>query len=100
MLDFLVYLVYRAGTATLAIFPLRVLFYLGNLLGFGAWLLAGKYRRLARRNLEIAFGSEKAPAELNSLARRHFQRLGANFLASIKLTRMSPEQIMQHVAIE
>jgi lauroyl/myristoyl acyltransferase len=56
MLDFGIYLLYRASTAIASTLPLRVLFHIGDILGFGAWLFLPYYRRLARRNLEIAFG--------------------------------------------
>jgi lipopolysaccharide heptosyltransferase II len=100
MLDFVVYLLYRAGSAIAALLPLPFLFAAGQVLGFCAWLVSGKYRRLAQRNVAIAFADEKSPRELRSLVRRHFQRLGANLLCSAKLMRMSPDKILQRVKIE
>ncbi|PYJ89925.1 MAG: lipopolysaccharide heptosyltransferase II [Verrucomicrobia bacterium] len=100
MLDFVVYLLYRAGSAIASALPLRFLFALGQFLGFCAWVLSGKYRRLAQRNVAIAFADEKSPRELRRLVRRHFQRLGANLLCSAKLMRMSPDKILQRVKIE
>jgi lipopolysaccharide heptosyltransferase II len=100
MLDFVVYLLYRAGSAIAAVLPLQFLFALGQVLGFCAWLVSGKYRRLAERNVAIAFADEKSPDELRGLVRRHFQRLGANLLCSAKLMLMSPEKILQRVKIE
>src|SRR4051794_27814847 len=100
MLDFLVYLLYRAGSAVAVRLPLRFLFALGQLLGLGAWLVSGKYRRLAARNLAIAFANEKSPSELRGLVRQHFQRLGANLLCSVKLMQMPPEKILERVEVE
>src|SRR5438876_8875208 len=100
MLDFVVYLLYRAGSALVAVLPLPFLFALGQWLGLGAWVVSGKYRRLAMRNLEIAFANEKSPRELRELVRCHFQRLGANLLCSAKLTQMAPEKILRHVEVE
>src|SRR5438034_2312317 len=80
MLDFVVYLLYRAGSAIAAGLPLPVLFVAGEFLGFCAWLLSGKYRSLAKRNVAIAFTNEKTSQEMRRLVRRHFQRLGANLL--------------------
>src|SRR5207244_12937185 len=60
----------------------------------------GKYRCLAERNVAIAFANEKAPREMSRLVRRHFQRLGANLLCSVKLTQMSPEKILERVKVE
>src|SRR5881396_4019645 len=100
MLDFVVYLLYRAGSAVANALPLRLLFVVGQFLGLCAWIILGKYRRLAERNVGIAFGDEKPPGELRRLVRRHFRRLGANLLSSVKLTQMSPEKILQRVTIE
>jgi lipopolysaccharide heptosyltransferase II len=100
MLDFAVYLLYRAGLAIAAGLPLPVLFALGKFLGFCAWLLSGKYRRLAERNVALAFANEKTPRQMHRLVRRHFQRLGANLLCSVKLTAMPPEKILQRVEVD
>jgi heptosyltransferase-2 len=100
MLDFIVYLLYRAGSAIASTLPLPVLFVFGEFLGFCAWLISGKYRRLAKRNVAIAFVNEKTPREMRQLVRRHFQRLGANLLCSVKLTAMSPEKILRRVEVD
>ena len=100
MLDFPIYLLYRAATATLSLLPLRILFAIGQIAGSCAWAMAGHYRTLARRNLTIAFGPNKTPSELSRLARQHFQRLGANVLCSVKLTGMPPDEILRHVTVE
>jgi heptosyltransferase II len=100
MLDFVVYLLYRAGSAIVSVLPLPFLFILGQFLGFCAWIVLGKYRRLAQRNISIAFSGERSPEQLRRLVRRHFQRLGANLLCSVKLTQMPPEKILRRVTIE
>lgn len=100
MFDFVVYLLYRAGLALVAALPLPFLFAFGEFLGVCAWTFSGKYRRLATRNLEIAFSNEKSPREIRQLVLRHFRRLGANLLCSAKLTQMSPEKILDHVEVE
>ena len=100
MFDFVVYLLYRAGLYVVAALPLPFLFGFGEFLGDCAWMFSGKYRRLATRNLEIAFANEKSPRELRQLVRRHFRRLGANLLCSAKLTQMSPEKILERVEVE
>jgi len=100
MLDFSIYLLYRAGTAIASALPVRLLFAIGNLVGLGAWMLLPKYRRLARRNLEIAFAKEKTPRELRRIARRHFQSLGANLLSSVKMGSMPLEKMARFVQTE
>ena len=100
MFDFIVYLLYRGGAALVAALPLPFLFAFGEGLGVCAWIFSWKYRRLATRNLEIAFANEKSPRELRQIVRRHFRRLGANLLCSAKLTQMPPEKIFEHVEVE
>jgi len=100
MLDFIVYLLYRSGSAIASALPLPVLFVFGEFLGFCAWIVSGKYRRLAQRNVAIAFGNEKSPRELRRLVRRHFQRLGANLLCSVKLTGMPLEKMTTRIEAE
>jgi lipopolysaccharide heptosyltransferase II len=100
MLDFVVYVLYRAGSAVVAALPLPFLFAFGEFLGVCAWMFSGKYRRLATRNLEIAFANEKSPLELRQLVRRHFRQLGANLLCSAKLTQIPPDKILERVEVE
>ena len=100
MFDFVVYLLYRAGLAVVGALPLTFLFGVGQFLGICALIFSGKYRRLATRNLEIAFANEKSPRELRQLVRRHFRQLGANLLCGAKLTQMPPEKILERVELE
>lgn len=100
MLDFSVYLLYRAGSAIASALPLPVLFVFGEFLGFCAWAVLGNYRHLAQRNIAIALGSGKSPRELRRLVRRHFQRLGGNLLCSIKLGVMPLEKLAERIETE
>ncbi|HKP02210.1 MAG TPA: lipopolysaccharide heptosyltransferase II [Chthoniobacterales bacterium] len=100
MLDFSIYLLYRTGTTFVRVLPLRFLFWFGQLMGFLGWLLLPHYRRLAQRNLEIAYSGEKSTPELRRIARRHFQRLGANLFSSGKMGLMAPEKISKHLETE
>lgn len=100
MRDSVFYILYRAGFALLTVFPLPFLFRVGQIGGFCAWLLLPGYRKLARRNLSIAFDGEKSASELNRLTREHFQQLGANILSSVKLGAMSLDEIASRVETE
>ncbi|MGH8102346.1 MAG: lipopolysaccharide heptosyltransferase II, partial [Chthoniobacterales bacterium] len=100
MFDYFVYLLYRVEAAALTALPLRMVYAVGNAAGFFGWLLFGRYRRLARRNVTIAFGQEKSPRQLRRLVRQHFQRLCANLLCSIKLANMPVDEILRHVKVE
>jgi len=84
----------------MSLFPLRLLFALGRALGFGGWLLLPKYRQLAFRNIEIAFGGEKSSRQIRRIVRQHFQRLGANLLCGLKLAAMPLEKVRERVKVE
>src|SRR3979411_1891576 len=100
MPELCLYLLDRAALALVSAIPLRALDGIGQALGLLHWILLGKYRRLARRNLEIAFAPEKSEAELRRLTRKHFPRLGANLLCSMKVGAMPLEKVTECVAIE
>src|SRR5438309_5034421 len=99
MVDYSVYLLYRAGIWLLTLLPLPVLFGIGQLAGTVAWLISRKYRALALHNIRIAFGDELATKEARRLVRRHFQRLGANLLSSVKITHMPIEKILERIEL-
>ncbi|MBA3961492.1 MAG: lipopolysaccharide heptosyltransferase II [Chthoniobacterales bacterium] len=100
MIDFCVYFLYRGALALIVALPLRADVFLGRTLGFLAWMALVKYRRLARRNVEIAFGAALNRAEKSKLVRRHFQRLGANLLSGMKLNSLSLEKVAPLVTME
>ncbi|MBV9008986.1 MAG: lipopolysaccharide heptosyltransferase II [Verrucomicrobia bacterium] len=100
MLEYAIYLFYRAATWLLALFPLPVLFAIGQTAGTIAWLILPQYRALALRNVRIAFGNEISNSEQRRVVRRHFQQLGANLLCSIKFAEMPIEKILERVRVE
>src|SRR5436309_10249382 len=100
MFDYAAYLFYRAGTALLARSPLPVVFAIGQIGGAIAWLVLPHYRKLALRNVRIAFGDELSETEMRRIVRRHFQQLGANLLCSVKFNRMPMEKILERVRLE
>jgi heptosyltransferase-2 len=100
MFDYPVYLFYRAGTDLLTLLPLPFLFAMGQIGGAIAWLVLPHYRRLAVRNVRIAFADELSETEMRRIVRRHFRWLGANLLCSVKFTRMPMEKILERVRLE
>jgi lipopolysaccharide heptosyltransferase II len=99
-MDRAVFWFYRLVAGALGRLPLTTVFRLGWTLGAVGYYFAGPYRRLVLRNLGIAFGAEKSPAELQALARKHFATLGANLFASIKLPRLSRAELEKVVTVE
>lgn len=58
MVDYAVYLFYRIGTGLFGLLPLPLAFAIGQMAGVIAWLVLPQYRKLALRNVRIAFAGE------------------------------------------
>src|SRR4030095_16244657 len=96
-MDRFVFVVYRPAAVLLRPLPQKTVWSIGWMLGFCAYYLGGKYRRLALHNLAIAFGEEKTRAELRSVAREHFCSLAANFLSVTKIGGLRKEALRELV---
>ena len=96
-MDYAVYLLALVLLAVLGRLPLPLVFRLGSLLGLAAWAVLPGYRRLARRNLRIAFGDRLGEKEIRRLVRRHFQTLGANLLSVPRLARLPEKAVHERV---
>lgn len=95
----LTYWLYRALGGGIRLLPLSLAIRLGRTLGWiGYWLLP-KYRRLAERNIEIAF-PDKAPRNRRRIARRHFAALVGNMFAMQKLASYQPDQLLKLARVE
>ena len=99
-MDYALYLLVLALLAILGRLPLGVVFRLGWILGLAAWAILPGYRKLARRNIGIAFGPSMSPADVRRTARLHFCRLGANLLSAPRLARMPEAAVQARVEIE
>jgi KDO2-lipid IV(A) lauroyltransferase len=64
----------------LSLFPMRVIWVLGNLLGALIGLFPTKLKRIARTNIELCF-PELGEAGQRDLLRRHFRNLGVSILS-------------------
>ena len=100
MMNYLVYLLYRAFSGSISVLPLPVAFTMGRVLGWIGYYVTPAYRRLVLANLAIAFDGEKTPAELRRIGHEHFATLAANLFSSFKLATMSPEAITARVTFE
>lgn len=100
MVDYAVYLFYRIGTGLFGLLPLPLAFAVGQVAGVIAWLVLPQYRKLALRNVRIAFADELSEKQMRRIVCRHFQQLGANLLCSVKFPRMPTEKILERVRLE
>lgn len=88
----LLYLLARGVIGMLQSLPLNIVARLGRAGGALAYLVDGRHRRVATRNLAMCFG-EKSAAEITLLARENFRRIGENFACAVKTAALTPEEL-------
>ena len=96
-MDYAVYLLALALLSVLGRLPLTLAFRLGGLLDLLAWAVLPGYRRLARRNVAIAFGGTMSDREIRRTVRQHFRNLGANLLSVPRLASLPEEKVQARV---
>lgn len=96
MADWLLYWLAAVTTRGLQALPLAVVARIGRVLGQIVYWLDFRHRSVARRNLELCFGGEKAPAEIGRLARENFRRIGESYCSAIKTAAMSDAELQFH----
>ena len=87
----------RLCQGLIGLLPLDGAFVIGKIGGELMYRLLRKRRAMALANLRLAFGAEMSETELHALNRKHFQLLGANFLAGLKASTMPTEKIWERV---
>ena len=95
-MDTLLYIVVRALIALLQALPLRVVARLGRGGGALACLLDARHRRVAMKNIARCF-PEKSAAEVKSLAKENFRRIGESFACGVKTSSMTFEELKPHL---
>lgn len=91
------YLGFRLSEGLVRLLSIETAFVIGEGAGELAYRVLWPRRRIALRNLRLAFGKEMSEPQLRSLNRRHFQLLGANFLAGLKSSTMPENEIWERV---
>lgn len=95
----IVYMAFLTMEAVLKVLPITMIWYVGRVLGFVGWIVAGKYRRLVLNNLRIAFGKEQDEAWIKKTGRAHFRCLFSNMFCGLKLATMTREQIESRITL-
>ncbi|PYK69677.1 MAG: hypothetical protein DME45_01125 [Verrucomicrobia bacterium] len=91
------YLALRLCEGLIGLLPLDGAFVIGKIGGELMYRSLRKRRKMALANLRLAFGAEMSETQLHALNRKHFQLLGANFLAGLKASTMPNEKIWERV---
>jgi len=86
------YIPVRVLFALLGVLPRRSAMYIGEAIGRLGYRLAGGLRRVAHRNLEIAY-PEKSEAEREQIARGSFENLGRILGELTQFPKMSAEKL-------
>jgi KDO2-lipid IV(A) lauroyltransferase len=86
------YLIYRIFKFKVGLFPRRLSLFFGRLLGTLFYLLDKKHRKVALKNLAVAFGESHSLRERKKIARGSFMHFGEILMDLIKFTTLSPEK--------
>ncbi len=100
MTSYFVYLVLQAITSLLNLLPLEWALWIGRSLGTLAFVVVRDRRRVALRNLQIAFGREKSPGELEAIARKTFSNLGMTFVEFLRMPRLRLNYYDRYARVE
>lgn len=96
-MDRIVHWIGRTLIAFVQWFPLAGVARAGRALGWVAWHLDRRHRRVALENLTHTLGGERTPAELKAIARENILRLAENYLSLLKIGGMSDDEIERHL---
>ena len=94
---FALYLLVRAGTWLILILPRGIALFLaerGARLGY--WLI-GRQRRKTLENLRQAYGSQKTPVEIETLAKRVFENFALTAVEILQFKKLSLEKVSAFV---
>ncbi|MFC2164243.1 lysophospholipid acyltransferase family protein [Acidobacteriota bacterium] len=87
-----IYLIFQIIKFKVSIFPRRMSLFFGRVLGLVFYHLDKRHRRVALKNLTIAFGHSSSPRERRKIARGSFMHFGQVLMDLIKFMTLSPEK--------
>lgn len=93
----MLYFIARTLVALIQSLPLPLVARIGRWGGALAYGLDARHRRVVLQNLEMCFGKEKSPREIQALARENFRRIGENYCSAIKTAAMSADELRPYV---
>jgi Kdo2-lipid IVA lauroyltransferase/acyltransferase len=100
MIAYLQYLVMRGFSVFVNLLPENSSFWIGRRLGWIAYHLDRRHRKVALDNLRLAFGREKPEEELQAIAQKTFEHLGLTTMEFFRIPRMDIEIVKERVTIE
>ncbi len=100
MTSYLSYVMLQGSAYVLNLLPLEWALWIGRCLGRLAFSVVGSQRRVALRNLRIAFGREKSPQELKEIGRKAFSNLGMTLVEFLRMPRLHKRYYHDHSRVE
>ena len=100
IIEYSVYALARVLGALVVSLPMKVNLFLGKCLGLLGYYLLKKKRRLALKNLKIAFGGQLSEEQLEHISRKAFTSLALTIIETLYIPRINPRYINKHVRIE
>ncbi len=94
------YLLLQGFSSFLNLFPLEWGLWIGRWLGRLAYTVVRGRRRVALRNLQIAFGQEKSRQELRDIAKKTFSNLGMILVEFLRMPRLRMDYYHQYTRVE
>jgi KDO2-lipid IV(A) lauroyltransferase len=100
MISYSIYLLVKGFSFLVNLLPEGFALWVGRQLGNIGYYLDWEHRKVALRNLRVAFGQEKSEGEINAIARKTFQHLGMMVIEFFRIPGMDTETFKEKVSIE
>lgn len=100
MVGYFIYLILKGFSFLINLLPEGVALWVGRQMGNVAYYLDWEHRRVAFRNLRIAFGQEKSEEERRSIAKKNFQHMGMMVIEFFQILKMDRETYGRKVSVE
>ena len=98
-MDTILFYIARTAIALIQALPIRWVARLGRCGGTVAFWVDARHRRVALANLTRCYSAEKTPAEIKSIAKENFRRLGEVYCCSVKSAAMNDAEIKTIFAV-
>jgi KDO2-lipid IV(A) lauroyltransferase len=100
MTAYLEYLILQGFRFIINLLPEGAALWIGRQLGRSAFHLDREHRRVALRNLLLAFGNEKSMEELRSIAKKTFEHLGMTAVEFFRIPGTDLETLKKKLTVE
>ena len=100
IIDWLIAFIVRTLSVFVRWLPKKVALMLGSGLGHFLYFALRKRRRIALKNLQIAFGDEKSVDEREQICRESFHNLGKTAIEFLRFCELNFDNIWEEVTVE